>query len=101
MTLKVRLGRQEVPKEVGSLDPKGKSPEQTDLESLSKTVQRLNEKLGKLEASLRKPAAHHFVKQMLIIAVTNRSMCQRISRADYVTIATTQGMTLLIAVVES
>ena len=53
-----RLGRQEVPMEIGSLQPKGKVTEQVDLESLSKTVQRLNTKIGKLEASLRMPAAH-------------------------------------------
>ena len=53
-----RLGRQEVPMEVGSLHPKGKAPELTDIQSLSNTVQRLNTKLGKLEASLRMPAAH-------------------------------------------
>ena len=53
-----RLGRQEVPMEIGSLQPKGKAPEQVDLESLNKTVQRLNTKLGKLDASLRMPVAH-------------------------------------------
>ena len=43
--------------EIGSLQPKGKAPEQVDLESLNKTVQRVNTKLGKLEASLRMTAA--------------------------------------------
>ena len=42
--------------EIGSLQPKDKGPEQTDLDSLNKTVQRLNTKQGKLEASLQMPA---------------------------------------------
>ena len=44
--------------EIGSLQPKGKASEHVDLESLNKTVQRLNIKLGKLAASLRMPAVH-------------------------------------------
>ena len=53
-----RLGRQEVPMEIGSLDQKGKTPEPTAVDALTKQVQRLSTKLAKMETSMCMSATH-------------------------------------------
>ena len=53
-----RLGRQEVPMEIGSLDQKGKTPEPAALDALTKQVQRLSTKLAKMETSMCMSATH-------------------------------------------
>ena len=51
-----RLGRQEVPMEIGSLQPKGKAPEQLHLESLnSATVKYQTGKIGGFPSNASRP----------------------------------------------